>query len=594
MDLVGNTTRAEPIRRLGIDEKHDLEAVVSNLAAEAYKDWPNEAGFDSLTEERGPIEISVSGHIPAWAGGSLYRTGPGVYKIEDTAVGTFYTTHWFDGLAHTHRFDITPDGQSGTKMFYSSRRQSEQMAEHIKQFGDRKYFSFGQRRDPCLGLFAKIMSSWVAMRARPADKGFENISVAVHLNLPGVVAQPTGSPASQIHTPGIAGGHRVGIPQKMWITTDNCIMKQFDSETLEPIGFATQESLHPDLTGPTSCAHAQRDPLTGDMFNFNLQMGRNPTYRIFRVSAATGKTDILAAIQGPGIHAAYMHSFYLSPSFVIFCIPSSHLGLRGLKVLWERNMLDAIEPFDESKKCKWFVIDRLHGRGVVAEFETDAGFFFHSVNSFEEQDDADTIVGATTLFCDVVEYPNLEIMSSLYYDVLLQKNGAEKKFWGDPQRARAALGRLVRYRIHIPLFQEPGGSHDLSFSKILSIPAPHAGELPTINPRFATKRHRYVYSIAFFGRSTLMDCIVKTDMETREALFWNTPPGHSPGEAIFVPRPDGVAEDDGVLLSVVLDGSSRTSYVVCLDARTMAELGRGEVGFAVGLGFHGLHVAGSP
>jgi torulene dioxygenase len=85
---------------------------------------------------------------------------------------------------------------------------------------------------------------------------------------------------------------------------------------------------------------------------------------------------------------------------------------------------------------------------------------------------------------------------------------------------------------------------------------------------------------------------VKTDMVTREALFWDIPHGHSPGEAIFVPRPGAAEEDedDGVLLSVVLDGHSRKSYLLCLDARTMTETGRAEVGFAVALGFHGVHV----
>ena len=51
------------------------------------------------------------------------------------------------------------------------------------------------------------------------------------------------------------------------------------------------------------------------------------------------------------------------------------------------------------------------------------------------------------------------------------------------------------------------------------------------------------------------------------------------------------AEDDGVLLSVVLDGPAHTSYLLCLDARTMEELGRAEADFAIGAGFHGVHQA---
>ena len=66
----------------------------------------------------------------------------------------------------------------------------------------------------------------------------------------------------------------------------------------------------------------------------------------------------------------------------------------------------------------------------------------------------------------------------------------------------------------------------------------------------------------------------------------------SVSEPIFVPNPDGEKEeDDGVLLCVVLDGVKGSSYLLCLDARTMEELGRAEAEFAVALGFHGLHVA---
>ncbi|KAK3395122.1 carotenoid oxygenase [Podospora didyma] len=591
------------MRRTEADEQADFEESLKNFSSEAYTDWPNEAGFDGLTEERGPIEIPVIDNIPPWAAGSLYRTGPGIYKVEDTPVGTFHTTHWFDGLVHTHRFDIVADAQGHVSMFYSSRRQSDQMLEYIKEHGDRKFYSFGQRRDPCLGLFAKFMSAWRSATAPQSEKSIENISVAVHPNFPGLeFASGNLLTDKEASLPPIAAsGHRGAFPKNIWITTDNALLKQVDPQTLEPIGFATQQTLHPDLKGPLSCAHAQRDPKTGDLYNWNQQFGRETTYRIFRVSAATGKTDIIASIKGPNVKPAYIHSFYLSPSFVILCIPSSHIGWMGIKIAWERNVLDAIEPFSSSKKCRWFVVDRHHGKGVVAEFETDAGFFFHTINAFEERDDKDLSDGTASLFCDVIEYTNLDVMSSLYYDVLMHKNDAEKKFWGNQQRARDAMTHMARYRFRVPfgenatgdVFTGKGSDSVPSVTKLFRIPGPHSGELPTINPNYATKRHRYVYSLPYWGRNTAMDGIVKTDTLTREATFWDIPDGHTPGEAIFVPRPGGTEEDDGVLLSVVLDGHNRTSYLLCLDARTMIETGRAEVGFAVAHGFHGTHITGS-
>ncbi|KAK0615169.1 carotenoid oxygenase [Bombardia bombarda] len=606
------STKSRPLRRTEADEKEDLEDALKNYSGAAYADWPNEAGFDGLTEERGPINIPITGNIPAWAAGSLYRTGPGVYKVEDTVSGTFYTSHWFDGLAHTHRFEIMSDENGTVQMTYSSRRQGDDMVEHIKKHGSRTHYSFGQRSDPCLGLFSKVMSTWRATQSKPEERWIENISVAVHPNFPGLdavegnlIGKREGSKEGATSTgdekgPVSSGGHRAKLPRTVWLSTDNSMLKQIDPQTLEPIGFATQKALHPALLGHLSCAHAQHDPITGDVFNFNLEFGRTATYRVFQVSASTGKTSILATIRRPDLRAAYIHSLYLSPSYVILCVPSSHIAMNGMRILWERNVLDSIEPFDTSKKCKWFVVDRLHGKGVVAEFDTDAGFFFHTVNAFEERDETDLVDGTNSLFCEVIEFPTLEVMYSMYYDVILQKDGAEKEFWGNEQRRRDVMMNMAQYRFRVPLAATEGETtasrapNKLSTAaKILTIPAPHAGELPTINPLFTTRRHRYVYSVCYRGRSTIMDGIVKTDTLTKDVLFWDNPTGHSPGEAIFIPRPGGTEEDDGALLSVVLDGHNRTSYLLCLDAKTMTELGRGEVGFAVGFGFHGTHVGNS-
>ena len=50
------------------------------------------------------------------------------------------------------------------------------------------------------------------------------------------------------------------------------------------------------------------------------------------------------------------------------------------------------------------------------------------------------------------------------------------------------------------------------------------------------------------------NCIVRLDIKSGEHQVW-AEEGTYPGEPIFVPRPGATAEDDGVLLSVVLAGT---------------------------------------
>lgn len=583
--------------------------------------------FDHLDEQRGPIELAVQGMIPSWAAGSLFRTGPGLRKIEDTPKGTIHISHWFDGLAHTHRFDIVADPENNkTRVLYSSRRQTDDFVKYVQKNGFRDMITFGQKSDPCVGLFAKLMSSWSAAKPNRETKKLENVAVTVQLGVPGLPSSLNPE-----------DGHRFN--QTVWLGTDAHYLRELNPRTLEPIGFVGQDALHPGLDGPLSCAHAQRCPVTGDYFNINIKGGPKPTYKVFRTSAATGETEILAEFSFSDLPMAYIHSFYLSEHFVILRVPSSHISAHGLSMLWKKNLLESMEPFDEKKSCRWFVIDRHHGRGLFARFDTEAAFFFHTVNCFEEP--VSQVRGPkVTLSMDTVEYPTTDILKALKYDVLMNREGEAKTAWGTEEKARAMLPYLVRRKITIPLpqGQEPPTSL-ASFARLkygyyswklgigaeavarhvrrlspqrlawlrvpphrpltqhpasivdnpINIPSPHVGELPTINPAYHTKPYRFVYSLAMGCRSTFVDTIVKTDLVTREAMQWNNPVGHTPGEAIFVGRPGASEEDDGVLLSVVLDGSCNKSYLLCLDAMTMKEMGRAEMDFAVGFGFHGVH-----
>lgn len=56
-----------------------------------------------------------------------------------------------------------------------------------------------------------------------------------------------------------------------------------------------------------------------------------------------------------------------------------------------------------------------------------------------------------------------------------------------------------------------------------------------------------------------------------------------------MPRPGGGKEDDGVLLSVVLDGNFEKSYLVYIDAQTMQGIGRADMDFAVAFSLHCVH-----
>jgi carotenoid cleavage dioxygenase-like enzyme len=118
-------------------------------------------------------------------------------------------------------------------------------------------------------------------------------------------------------------------------------------------------------------------------------------------------------------------------------------------------------------------------------------------------------------------------------------------------------------------------------------------ELPRIDYEAVNaKNYRYAYGVGARDPRTsgFTDQISKLDIKRSEQIHWNDREAY-PGEPVFVRRPGSHGEDDGVLLSVVLDAARRTSYLLVLDARDMSELARAAVPYHIPFGFHGLHAA---
>lgn len=189
------------------------------------------------------------------------------------------------------------------------------------------------------------------------------------------------------------------------------------------------------------------------------------------------------------------------------------------------------------------------------------------------------------IVADVVRADSSEFVQSLYYENLISSLDTAKAF----QKKRDNSFRTSFTRFRLPAVSSTACTDLKKATVEWSVCKSLSPELPTLNPKIVTQKHRYVYAVTFRGESTLTDGIMKLDCDTQQVQLWACH-GQSPGEPIFVANPEGTSEDDGVLLSVVLDGMRGKSYLLCLDARNLSELGRANVDGAVGFGFHGQHV----
>jgi carotenoid cleavage dioxygenase-like enzyme len=197
---------------------------------------------------------------------------------------------------------------------------------------------------------------------------------------------------------------------------------------------------------------------------------------------------------------------------------------------------------------------------IATTHQADAFFAFHHVNAFERGDD---------ILLDVTAYPDSGIIESFYLRHL--RSGVDIPA---PELRRYHLARKKR-----------DCSYDVLSSGNL--------ELPRINyRRNNAAEYQYTYGAGTRRPRNFMDELVKVDVRSGGRRAWFEE-GTYPGEPVFVGSPGASREDEGVILAVVFDGKSGTSFLLALDAETFEELGRAVVPHHVPFGLHGQYVTGA-
>jgi carotenoid cleavage dioxygenase-like enzyme len=162
---------------------------------------------------------------------------------------------------------------------------------------------------------------------------------------------------------------------------------------------------------------------------------------------------------------------------------------------------------------------------------------------------------------DISTFPDAGIVEDLYMERLRA---------GKP----VAPGHVERFRI------SPGAG-TVTGERLIE----ESLDLPRINYGRCNERpYRHAWGIGFGGG--WIDRIVKADVDERNSVVW-AEDGCFPGEPVFVAAPDAEREDEGVLLSIVLDGDKGNSFLLVLDAGSLEELARAEVPHHIPFGFHG-------
>jgi carotenoid cleavage dioxygenase-like enzyme len=329
--------------------------------------------------------------------------------------------------------------------------------------------------------------------------------------------------------------------------TETPIPVAFDPETLETVGVVDYDD---DVDAQMATAHPHVEPDTGRILTYQVGFGRQSEYQVCSIPPDDTARTVIASLDVD--RPSYMHSFGMTENYVIL----SEWPL----VVGPLDLLLRGQPFIENfewvpERGTRFRILRKADGAEVATCSADAAFAFHHVNAVERDGEID---------CDIVTYPDATIINELYLDNLRSDEPSP------------GTGTLRRYRLSLD-----GGS---ASSRPLS---DEQLELPRLHEGAArTQPYESVYGIGTRQEGNFADQLVKIDVTSGAAETWHAD-GTYPGEPVFVPRPDPTAEDDGVLLSVVLAPADDRSFLLILDAATLTEQARATVPHAIPFGFHG-------
>jgi beta,beta-carotene 9',10'-dioxygenase len=335
----------------------------------------------------------------------------------------------------------------------------------------------------------------------------------------------------------------VQLGERFISMTETPIPVQFDSRTLATAGVAYKPP------GILTTAHPHVDRATGGMLNYAAKLGPRSSYRFFLLRPDRTKPEVLAS--KPVREPAYMHSFGLTERWLV--LAEFPYVVNPLRLAFSGRPYIENYRWKPERGTRFHLFDRSTGDSV-GPFEAEPRFGFHHVNSYEE--DGDVIV-------DVSAFADSQIVEDLYLERLRAGR-------------RPAPNKLERFRI------SPGAgtvtSEALTDESI---------ELPRINYGRCNERpYRYAWGVGLGREASWLDRIVKADVVERRTSAWEEE-GCYPGEPVFVAAPDAEAEDEGVLLSIVLDARRGGSFLLVLDARSLDELARAEVPHHIPFGFHG-------
>ncbi|QNO15431.1 carotenoid oxygenase family protein [Alkalicella caledoniensis] len=339
------------------------------------------------------------------------------------------------------------------------------------------------------------------------------------------------------------------IDNKYIALTETPPRVEFDPLSLRTLG---RFSYGDKVKGHLTTVHPHYDYKNKQIFNYITKFSLISSYNIYSISEGSTKRKIISSV--PVKHPSYMHSFGMTDNYII--LTQFPLIVDHFRLLRTGSAVADNLKWRPERGTHFLIIDKISGK-VIGKFECEPFFGFHHINCFEI--DGNVVV-------DIDAYSDSTIVRSLYLEDLRQ---------GD---FLLPTPQIIRYHLQL-------GSNNVTTETIWE----DFAEFPRLNyERCNGKAYNYVYGLNAKNSNGFPNRLVKFSTKNSYSNYWFMENNY-PGEPIFIPSPENRVEDEGVVLSMILDTELGKTYLLILDVTSFTEIARAYLPFPVPFGSHGQY-----
>ncbi|KAI1628316.1 carotenoid oxygenase [Exophiala viscosa] len=483
------------------------------------------------------VKCPTSGTWPKWLAGEFVRVGNYKYTIplaEDGSKPNAVLQHFFDGLGSLHRFRF-----ANGEVHYNSNSNTEGVLRNAKRDGI----------VPEVCTRPVLITTGGIGHLAPDEMNLQVMPRrGMHL-----------AKDDNPHSRGTASSNPE--EEEIIVHTDYNFLQDCDAKSLEPKRLITYATIDPSLAGFGICAHPPKDRKRGLTFNYVISEKRELSVFALNYKGKPASLVWKTILPCPPCH---IHSLAISDKYVIFIRNPLNMDVSDMS----KPVMEMIE-FEPGAKTLFFVLDKKDGK-IVGTFAAPNFMFFHSVNGY------DYIDPQTRL-------ENIHEGTLVRYE-LAGVNDAKKS---DKDEGRATVAQGFRdFPMELPRINKTYST--VPFYRYVYATGGNGGPSPgTLVPVGRLGKNLKCVQGAFFNR------IAKADWQTGKTWTWQPENGDScPCEPVFIQRPEAAEEDDGVVLTIIINRGGTHSILVALDGKDLTQIARADMPQVYGLGPHGSFIEG--